>query len=73
MSMAFIRRHHGVPAKRGMRVFYKHEGRYGTILSARGDYLRIRLDGDKWAGNYHPTWKLDYLDRDGNVIHSTGD
>lgn len=69
--METIRKSRGVPAKRGMRVFYGHKGRHGTIKSARGGYLKIQLDGDKSAGVYHPTWELDYLDDDGKVIHST--
>ena len=73
MTMVSIREHRGVPAKRGMRVFDRHKNRYGTIRSARGGYLRIQLDGDNYSFNYHPTWKLDYLDTDGNVILSTSD
>ena len=61
MSMEQIRKTRGVPAKRGMRVFYESKQRFGTIKSASGGYLRILLDGDKYAGNYHPTWKLKYL------------
>jgi len=26
-----------------------------------GHYLRVRLDGKKEAGNFHPTWELRYL------------
>lgn len=62
--MDYIRRTYQVPAKRGGRVRYTGRAageRFGTILSARGGYLRIRLDGDKHAGTYHPTWKLEYL------------
>jgi len=33
----------------------------GTITSARGGYLKIRLDGDQHAGTYHPTWEIQYL------------
>lgn len=36
----------------------------GTIIGSRGGDLRIRLDGDKHPGNYHPTWELDYLDNE---------
>jgi hypothetical protein len=71
MSMEQIRRTRGVPAKRGMRVLYTTKNRFGTIIGARGGYLQIRLDGDKHARSYHPTWKLDYLDKDGLVIHSS--
>lgn len=62
--MNYIRRTYGVPAKRGGRVRYTgglKGPRFGTIRSARGGYLRIQLDGDKWTGNYHPTWELEYL------------
>ncbi|WP_145075110.1 hypothetical protein [Aureliella helgolandensis] len=73
MSMESIRKARGVPAKRGMRVHYKYGKRFGVIRSTWAGYLRILLDGDKYAGCYHPTWQLDYLDDDGQVIHSTGD
>ena len=71
MAIATIREYRHVPAKRGMRIFHSHNGRYGTILGSRGGYLRIRLDGDKHPGNYHPTWELDYMDDEGKVIMST--
>lgn len=64
MSMESIRRNYGVPAKRGGRVEYTggNSGpRLGTITSADGARLRIRLDGDDQALIYHPTWKLRYL------------
>lgn len=62
-GMAQIRQSRGVPAKRGMRVRFTGAGgpQLGTIKSARDGYLRILLDGDKWAGTYHPTWKLEYI------------
>ena len=64
MSMDYIRNSYGVPAKRGGRIEYKHPNppRMGTIVGTRGARLRIRLDGDKHAGSYHPTWELRYLD-----------
>jgi hypothetical protein len=69
VSLAEIRKRRGVPAKRGMRVLHTHNMRFGQIKSARGGYLRIQLDGDRFAGNYHPTWKLVYFDADGKVIY----
>lgn len=62
-EMAFVRKYYRVPAKRGVRVLYTGDGRgeYGTILSARGGRLRIRLDGMKHAHPFHPTWELQYL------------
>lgn len=71
MTIADIRRTRRVPAKRGMRVRYKYEDRLGTITSARGGYLKILLDGDKFPKVFHPTWMLDYLGEDGEVIHAT--
>lgn len=65
MSMAWIRSQYRVPAKRGGRVEYRpranEAARLGTITGTRGHHLRIRLDGDKWSGGYHPTWALRYL------------
>lgn len=64
MGMADIRKARNVPAKRGMRVRYTGGRRgpvEGTILSARGGYLMIRLDGTRNALPFHPTWELVYL------------
>ena len=63
MSMDYIRSVYNVPAKRGGRVEYTHPkpSRFGTIVRADGARLRIRLDGDKHADVYHPTWELRYL------------
>ena len=72
MSMSQIRKARNVPAKRGGRIYYTHEGRHGTILSAKAGYLRIRLDGDKHPGSFHPTWKMQYTDNSGRVICDHG-
>lgn len=65
MNMERIRTSYGVPAKRGGRVAYGCEGiglRTGTIVGSCGDEcLRIRLDGEKVAGNYRPDWNIIYL------------
>lgn len=65
MSMARLRRYYSVPAKRGMRVRYTGEGQdnplLGTITSARGFHLRIRLDGIKTPCIFRPTWELEYI------------
>ena len=62
-SMNYIRSYYGVPARRGGRVrYYGGEvDQMGTIMSARGGYLRIQLDGHGKSFNFHPTWKLEYL------------
>ncbi|WP_018900442.1 hypothetical protein [Rhizobium sp. 2MFCol3.1] len=66
MSMEWVRKNYRVPAKRGGRVEYAGDNgsgpRFGTIIRADSGRLRIRLDGDNWAGIYHPTWALRYLD-----------
>ena len=60
MSMAYIRKTYGVPAKRGGRVEYTGEGRaeYGTIKSANGAHLAIKLDGVKHTMPFHPTTRI---------------
>jgi hypothetical protein len=64
MSMEFIRRTYGVPAKRGGRVEYGGGRRpeLGTICGSKGAHLRIRLDGLKYSMQFHPTWRLRYFD-----------
>ncbi|MES2157510.1 MAG: hypothetical protein V4512_06870 [Pseudomonadota bacterium] len=63
MSMDYICRYYDVPAKSGGRIRYSG-GRHpaeGTIVSAEGAHLLIRLDGQEEAMPYHPTWKIEYL------------
>ena len=64
VSMDYIRRTYGVPAKRGARVlvdWYPPEpAREGTITGADGARLRIRLDGDERSRIAHPTWRVEY-------------
>lgn len=73
--MEYIRRTYGVPAKRGMRIEYMSGRDYelmdGTIVGSKGGYLRIRLDGNRHSGLFHPTYNLVYFTPNGR--HSTGD
>lgn len=64
MSIDWIRKQYGVPAKVGGRVEYTggKTPQIGTITGARGGHLRIKLDGDFSSNPYHPTWELRYLD-----------
>lgn len=64
MSMEYIRNTYGVPAKRGARVEYSGAGRplLGTITGSKGAHVCIRLDCHKHSLQFHPTWKLHYLD-----------
>ena len=70
MSMEYIRKY-GVPAKRGRRIYYAYSRQYGTITSAKGGRLRIRLDGEKRPQSYHPTWMIDYLGDNGEILYSS--
>ncbi|WP_420132637.1 hypothetical protein [Rhodopseudomonas sp.] len=64
MSIEWVRKYYKVPAKRGGRVEYTGDGspELGTITSASGGQLYIRLDGKPHPLPFHPTWKLRYLD-----------
>ncbi len=61
MTMAYIRSHYGVPARKGMQV--KVGDRLGMITGARCQYLLILLDGEKGSTPHHPTYEIDYGDR----------
>ena len=68
MSMEWVRKNYSVPAMRGCRVEYTGEGddkpELGTVVSARGGHLRIRLDSSpKHPLTFHPTWMIRYLGR----------
>lgn len=68
VAMTDIRKYSGVPAKRGMRVYSRHDNSWGTIRASAGLYLKIRLDGDSHMAYYHPLWKLDYYDKSGSLL-----
>jgi len=68
MSMEYIRKTYGVPAKRGGRVHFVDghgEGWDGTIKSARNGKLRVlpddRVPGCRTRLHLHPTWNVTYL------------
>ena len=66
MSMDYIRRTYDVPAKRGARLRFKdglNGDRDGTVVGARGAYLRVRMDGETRIRTLHPTWRVEYLKR----------
>ncbi len=69
MSLAWIRSHYPVPAKRGAAVSFG--GQPGTIVGSAGGHLRVRLEpgpGKEQMPNrarivtVHPLWQMDYLD-----------
>lgn len=59
MSLKYIRKRYGVPAKRGGKILYM--GKPGKIVSAKGAYLRIKMDNYKLVETYHPTYRITYL------------
>jgi len=63
VSIADIRKARGITAKVGGRVRYtgSEPPILGTVVGTHGGYLRIKLDGDKRPGTYHPTWELEFL------------
>ena len=69
MSMEYIRKHYGVPAKRGGIVRFAPDGNrtmetIGVIVGSRGARLRVRMGDEKKAGTYHPTCDLEYLSQE---------
>jgi len=67
----YIRSWYHVPAKRRMRISVN--GKMGTITCGRGQYLRVRFDGDKTSYVCHPTWETIYYDKDGKVLMNNCD
>ena len=70
--MDYIRRTYGVPARRGARLLFiggnpdqegdaKGRRQSGTIVGSRGQYLRVRMDGEARIRTLHPTWRVEYL------------
>jgi len=66
MSFEWVRKNYNVPAKRGGRIEYTggRKPELGTITSASGGRLNIRLDSAKRSVPFHPTWELRYLEGD---------
>ena len=66
MSIEYIRRTYGVPAKRGARIQYDgghpDDGpKYGTITSTTSNgHIRVRFDGELRTSTLHPAWAVAY-------------
>lgn len=73
MTMAYIRKTYGVPAKRGGRVEYTSDAKFttqGVITGSSGPYLRIKLDINRVALRFHPkTDGLVYLGQSEELPH----
>lgn len=62
-SQTWIQRHYSVPAQRGMRITFNdglRPAREAVITGFRGQYLRVRFDGEKHPVPAHPTWAITY-------------
>lgn len=59
-SLDYVKEHYGVPVKRGLRVT-AYDGRRGVVTAGDGQYVRVRLDGEKHSFRYHP-FDLEYGD-----------
>lgn len=59
----YINKTYGLNIKKGDRVRYtgNKEAREGTITGIHTGKLKIKMDGDKHADIYHPTWEIEYL------------
>lgn len=62
-EFTYIRRMYGVHPKIGQRVTI--DGKPGTIVEDRGNYLGVNFDQDKpdRIRNCHPTWRVKFLGR----------
>ncbi|MGK3708560.1 hypothetical protein [Arthrobacter sp. IK3] len=63
MSLDYISKNFKVPAVRGARVATKElNPRFGTVIGARGNLVRVRLDGVDDSVLLHPRKGLHYLE-----------
>ena len=58
----YIKKTYGVPAEIGCRVVV--DGQSGIIVADCGQYIGGRLDTDApdMIRNFHPTWRVEYLE-----------
>lgn len=63
-AFRYINNTYDLAAKKGARVEYTgdHKTKFGVITGVEGAHLMIRLDGEKHAYPYHPTWELRLLE-----------
>lgn len=57
MSAAYVRAYYGVDYKVGDRITV--DGMPGVIVSFPGQYIGVRLDGNRHTSNAHPTWRVE--------------
>ena len=70
MKLKDFRKRRNMPfVKRGMRVVFTYDGRKGRIAGANeSSNLNIIFDGEKKSVNCHPYFKMQYFDKQGELI-----
>ena len=63
MSLEYIRKYYGVPARRFTPVVV--QGSEGIIVGSRGQYIRVRHKADDNTHTYHPTDSVIYKTANG--------
>lgn len=65
MSMEYIRKTYGVPAKRGAAIEFRGNigptPMRGVIIGSLDGKLRVRMDNETVTRILHPTWEIKYL------------
>lgn len=52
--------------KRGVRC--EMGGKPGVVTAGDGGYIRVRLNGEKRSGRYHPHWQAVYYNEDRSIL-----
>lgn len=66
-SFQYIKDYYQMPfLERGLRV--NMDGRWATVTSGDGSYVRARFDGRSFSSRIHPTWETTYYNSEGKVL-----
>lgn len=59
----YINETYDLDIKKGDRIRYTGgaEIKEGTIVGTHAGKLKVKMDGEKDAGVYHPNWEIEYL------------
>lgn len=60
----YINKAYGLNIKKGDRVRYtllSGSIKEGVVVGVHAGSLKIKMDSDKYADIYHPTWNIEYL------------
>ena len=63
-TLAWIRRYYGLDVKRGDRVLYQGAPHIVCGGARSGPYLRIRPEAGGRAVSVHPTWEMQYPEKE---------